>query len=526
MKHLFKKYPNLFLWLFFTSLATFVLFFISPDSYFNDLHSREDSAWFFMCGKAWMNGLVPYVDFADSKGPLLWLIYGVGYLLSPTNYLGIFWISCIWYGLIYFFSYKTAALFLDNRKAVLSSVLLSIAFFNPWFHDEIRAEDFSLLFVSISLYELCSIIWTECPKKERKFFTLGVCFSALLMIKFNIAALLLIIILSSIIVFAKDNGSIWKSMIYCVAGGTLLLLPFIAYFALIDNLNSFIQEYFINTLSTVSNYGLYSANSPNLLLRTQTQFSNNPFITYMLEWASVFYEPKVGAEFSLLLISGYWGGRRLNKCKSLPLILSICCFGLILKHHFYYYFAICSCLFVFLCIAILSSIDLISLKKLIVSSLLAIIITITAHFLLFNFKTVFFNNNENHKDFYTIASIIQQVPNPSIVNAGCGEYGFGVTNKVLPAGKYWTLQNGSTDYMQEQHKDLVLSGKADFIIVRWRKTIESCGFTYQDIENAGYHLVYRFDEGGTGRLYSKQIIDNIPLIEGRSKWSFFWKAFQ
>ena len=56
-----------------------ILFIVSPDSYTHDLYSRCDSAWFFMCGKAWMNGLVPYVDFADSKGPLLWLIYGVGY---------------------------------------------------------------------------------------------------------------------------------------------------------------------------------------------------------------------------------------------------------------------------------------------------------------------------------------------------------------------------------------------------------------------------------------------------------------
>ena len=34
-----------------------------------------------------MNGMVPYVDFTDSKGPSLWLIYGIGYLLSlALNY--------------------------------------------------------------------------------------------------------------------------------------------------------------------------------------------------------------------------------------------------------------------------------------------------------------------------------------------------------------------------------------------------------------------------------------------------------
>lgn len=79
------------------ALATLLLFIISPDSYTHDLYARYDSAWFFMCGKAWMEGLTPYVDFADSKGPLLWLIYGIGYLISPYNYIGVFWLSCLWY---------------------------------------------------------------------------------------------------------------------------------------------------------------------------------------------------------------------------------------------------------------------------------------------------------------------------------------------------------------------------------------------------------------------------------------------
>ena len=49
------------------------------------MYGHNDSAWFFMCGKAVMNGLTPYVDFTDSKGPLLWLIYGIGYLRAPAT---------------------------------------------------------------------------------------------------------------------------------------------------------------------------------------------------------------------------------------------------------------------------------------------------------------------------------------------------------------------------------------------------------------------------------------------------------
>ena len=64
-----------------------VLFGVSPDSYTHDLLDRTDSAIFFTSGKAWMNGMIPYTEFADSKGPLLWLIYGIGYLLSKLSIL-------------------------------------------------------------------------------------------------------------------------------------------------------------------------------------------------------------------------------------------------------------------------------------------------------------------------------------------------------------------------------------------------------------------------------------------------------
>lgn len=34
---------------------------------------------------------VPYVDFIGSKGPLLWLIYGVGYVITPHSFIGEAW---------------------------------------------------------------------------------------------------------------------------------------------------------------------------------------------------------------------------------------------------------------------------------------------------------------------------------------------------------------------------------------------------------------------------------------------------
>ena len=65
------------------------------DSYLYANTGHHDSAIFFQCGKFLMTGYTPYVDFADSKGLLLWIIYGIGYLIHHYSYIGVFWLACL-----------------------------------------------------------------------------------------------------------------------------------------------------------------------------------------------------------------------------------------------------------------------------------------------------------------------------------------------------------------------------------------------------------------------------------------------
>lgn len=59
-----------------TLFTIVVMFFVSNDSPFANVNNHVDSAIFFMSGKAWANGLMPYVDFSDSKASPMVDIYG------------------------------------------------------------------------------------------------------------------------------------------------------------------------------------------------------------------------------------------------------------------------------------------------------------------------------------------------------------------------------------------------------------------------------------------------------------------
>ena len=120
--------------------AILALLLVSWDSYLYDVWQHHDVIWFYTCGKAWMNGMTPYVDFADSKGPLLWLIYGIGYLMSPHDYIGMYWLACVLYTFIFYMCYKCARLFVkDVRLALMSVVLSSLYFLSGLTHIEVRA---------------------------------------------------------------------------------------------------------------------------------------------------------------------------------------------------------------------------------------------------------------------------------------------------------------------------------------------------------------------------------------------------
>ncbi len=481
---LFKDRQNWQFWLLFTGLAFVLLLFISPDSYLYGMHHRIDSAWFFMCGKAWMNGLVPYVDFSDSKGPLLWLIYGIGYLFSHTSFHGVFWISCVWYGVTLFITYKTAKFFLpQTKKSVLCTILMTLAFFNPWFHTEIRAEDFAMPFMMLSLYETCCLIWMDCSNKSRRFLVLGGCFSALLLIKFNIAAMQAICILAAMIVLFRQNHLSWRSVLSCFAGAFLLLIPFLIVFLIQGNLNAFIQEYFLRTWETISKayYGSH------LLIRAQE--SGSMVLLYLSEWTCILDNPKIGTLLLMLLLGGILFAQQQHKHRYLALIVSFLVFAITVRHHILYYFQICSPFLLFLVIGLLQHSNPISRGLLAGLSLITICICITAHVFCHNYKILASRNTSEKEGYQQLAEIITRRDHPTIVNAFDNETGIGTLGEALPAGKYWAYQAGSTQQMVLEHKALILSGKADFVYVRRPDVTAQRGLTISEIEQAGYQIV-------------------------------------
>jgi hypothetical protein len=108
-----KKKKTIFIYCFCLLTATMILLFCSQNSPLYPMNDWVDVNAFFTVGKGMMNGLVPYKDLFEQKGPILYLIYGLGYLITNQSFLGVFIIECLLQSICLFYAYKIIKLFIE-----------------------------------------------------------------------------------------------------------------------------------------------------------------------------------------------------------------------------------------------------------------------------------------------------------------------------------------------------------------------------------------------------------------------------
>lgn len=461
--------------------AVFVLMFMSIDSPIHDSYNRVDSSWFYMAGKAWMNGLQPYVDFTDSKGPLLWLIYAVGYLLAPHSYVGVYWLSCLFYAGIFYYDFKLARLFLDDRHSLMATLLMTFPYFWQWFHYEVRAEDYSMLFVTLSLYELFRLLYCdgkERPGLLRPSLLLGGSFMALVLIKYSIAIMQGSIILCFLYYSVRELSSFTKPIKWLIAGASAVALPFACYFVITGTFSDFLQEYIINTFSTV------------------TPTSDGILKSYYKEFIAAIHVPSK-LTMLLIIIYGAWLlGKQLKKYRHVPMFVGVMFYLLSTMHNFLYYYCICAPFALYI---IVSSLQM--LANPLRSRAFAVVLLIVCFWSVYeNMRddfplgrvTTWVDNNDKN-NFEIVSNIMAGTPNPKLLNLYGFEYGFGIEQETLPAGKYWSYQNGMTPDMEKGHLELLKNRVADFVIVYDERKCIKKGIKRDNIVDKGYKLCYEWD---------------------------------
>ena len=213
--------------------AGFVFLFSYSTSPLYPTYYGNDSAQFQTIGKCWLKGAVPYRDLFDHKGPWIFFINMLGYLLTGTKY-GIFLIQivCMWISL--YFLYKTAKYGLHRTGYALGTVLVSMFFLFLNYGEANLTEEYCLPFICASAYYIYVYFNEEYHQHSpRAAFLYGmafcVCFYTRVTNCVLVAAGVLAITVS--LIRYREFKNLWQNILGFLGGTLSVFLPFAVYFA-------------------------------------------------------------------------------------------------------------------------------------------------------------------------------------------------------------------------------------------------------------------------------------------------------
>lgn len=493
-----QHYKDSIVLLMFFCISTIVLFFLSRDSYLFEVYGRADSACFFMCGKAWMNGMIPYVDFADSKGPFLWLIYGIAYLIDHYSYVGVFYLSIPALAFTLYFLYLSANILLNNRRlSYIASLLVLFALFNPQIHYETRAETFCWPFISMSLYLAAKIVYEKkvsIKQSLRYIFFLGFAFSACLLIKFTIAFMCLVFL--GLIMFGMSEFKIITlHLASYVAGALSFFLPFAIYMTSVGCFDNFIAEYFFSTTQSV----------------IQDSGITDMISLYVQDMRHLFGIDYSGQIYMVLLFGTVLLSLYLRKNGSswmhclFPTVVYLWFIGIsTMRSSWCYYYESCSPFAIFSIIGLFVLIcHHVRLTKKAMAAFsvigLLLLFIINAPYK----DDMFVTQRNDLKSFYGFSEVASNFQSPRIVNFAL-DVGVGISSNALPACRYWFQQSGESPEMLENRKNAIRNQTADLVTVPtdslWLRFI---GFPVESFLIENGYVPYIFDDYCVLKLYAR-----------------------
>jgi len=229
----------------YTILFLFICSHMSPLFFINEW---SDANVYFNVGKCIFEGRTLYTEAFDHKGPLIFFIYGIGYLLSNDSFFGMFVIQSIAWIVMVYATFFTCRLYLDNKYAFFIALLIPVFLIRPmqWGGS---AEEFILVFECVSLYLFARYFRNENASAHKPvyMFVHGLMFASAFLIKYNITVFWFFLVAGIFlnILMTKKYRNLIVNMLTFLGGVAIVSLPILIYLYVNNALGEAYDVYFL-----------------------------------------------------------------------------------------------------------------------------------------------------------------------------------------------------------------------------------------------------------------------------------------
>lgn len=463
---------------FFCAIVSFLfLFFASESSPFYPLNNWNDAHTYFTIGKGMINGIVPYKDLFEQKGPLLYFIHAIAYLISNTTFLGVYILESISFSIFLFFMLKIIGIFENKTNNLWTVSVLSCMILSSFvFVMGDSAEEFCLPFLAVSMYLFFKYLKSIEDKDikfnvNRSMIINGTMAGCVLWIKYTMLGFWIGFMIIAVLlhVFKINNGNkdkfykIIKIIICFILGILITTIPWIIYFSLNGALSDFVKTYFLFNMTAYS--------------------QNNSIIIRIL---SAIYESAGYAKalpiFSTLCIGGYIYiliSKKIYKTWFSKIAIAFTIFCSIVgiyygsNYRYYFLFIMPWAILGLISVTLIFEKMKINYKKFFIAIDTSVIIISVISLLILNDNMDFHNAEKEYLFQYTFTNEIERLStsdsDKTILCYGFIDEGFFTILGTIPNVKYFSMPNISyEDFPEIKNKqDEYLRTKATrFVITR------------------------------------------------------------
>ncbi len=465
VKDNFKEKEKLKIVLYCFLISFFVLLLTSKCSFLYPFNDWVDANAFFTVGKSMMNGVVPYRDLFEQKGILLYLIYGIGYLISNTTFIGIFILEIIFWTISLYYVYKIVTLFLNKEMAyIIIPIFATIICVSAAFMHGGGAEEFCLPFFAISMYYYLAH-FKEKDITYKRLFISGFLAGGVFLIKYTLLgfwfAFMATIFFS--LLFKKEYKKAFISCIYFLLGMSIPIILAIIYLGVNGAILDFINVYFKVNMTAYNNE---AANFFDKLVKIYGGFISSSYKSGIIVLLLL-------ALFPILII--FLDLKKSGKVY-IVIVYFLTMLGVFFGLRFYNYYLFPMLIFLIISLIVVFTfikrfIKIRSNKVLVIGTLL---ICLICAYNFANYKDFRFTKKEDLFQ-YKFAKIINEYDNPTLVNMGFLDAGVYTTTGIIPTTYYFEKQNiaySEYPYNLDAFNEYINNQKTDFIVYYTKNNLD------------------------------------------------------
>ena len=218
--------------LIFASVAFLYLFSYSTSPRYTSW--GDDSAIFQAVGKAWAEGLLPYVNLFENKGPLIFFIDALGWTIAPRVGIFLFQIPAMYLSMLLL--WRALGLYTSGKVKFAAAMFIMI-FYATYYLDGNRTEEWSMPFLMAATYFFLRGLKNSsggkfwCPSIVGLIDGLGFGACVLLRTTNGLPICCYVFLTMIFLIQAREFKTLLKNILNFCAGFAVIVLPFVIYFA-------------------------------------------------------------------------------------------------------------------------------------------------------------------------------------------------------------------------------------------------------------------------------------------------------